>query len=70
MVFTAAQTTSFFEDADQMALVHDTHLALANEGINTVDDLGEFNKESIKMVADSLRNPGGRIPDPNPQAQP
>ena len=70
MVFTGAQTTSFFEDADQMALEHATHMELGNQGIDNVDDLKEFDKESLKMVADSLSNPGGRIPNPDPAAPP
>lgn len=70
MVFTGAQTTSFFEDADQMALEPATHIELGNQGINSVDDLKEFDKESLKMVADSLSNPGGRIPNPDPAAPP
>ena len=70
MVFTVAQTTAFFEDADKMALAHDTFEALADEGITTVRDLQEFNKEMLKMVADNLRNPGGRIPNPDPNAPP
>ena len=68
MVFTAAQTTSFFEDADQMALEQNTHIELSNQGIDNVDDLKEFDKESLKMVADSLSNPGGRVPNPDPAA--
>lgn len=68
MVFTAAQTTYFFEDADSMALPHDSYVAAQNEGITAVDDLKEFDAESLKMVAESLRNPGGRIPNPDPQA--
>ncbi len=38
MVLTAAQTTLFFEGADQMAIPNATVLELVNEGINTVDD--------------------------------
>ena len=68
MVLTAAQTTAFFENADQMALPHETVVQLAQEGIETVGDLVDFDKDTLQQVADNLRRPGGRIPDPNPQA--
>jgi hypothetical protein len=64
MVLTAAQTTAFFENDDQMAIPHGTVVQLAQEGIDTVDDLLDFDKDSLKQVADNLRRPGGRIPDP------
>ena len=38
MVLTAAQTTAFFENADQMGVQHATVVQLALEGIQTVDD--------------------------------
>ena len=41
---------------------------LATEGLKTVDDLAEFDDESLKQITDNLRRPGGRIPDPNPGA--
>ena len=59
MVFTGAQTTSFFEDADQMAIPHATVVQLATEGINNVDDLGEFDKDNLNQVATNLRRPPG-----------
>ena len=43
MEFTAAQITSFFEDADRMGLTHQTRtLSLNNEGIITVCELAEW----------------------------
>ena len=57
MVLTVAQTTQFFEGADQMAIPHLTVLELVNEGIVTVDDLSEFGKESVTQVAYNLRRP-------------
>ena len=42
MVLTAAQTTAFFEGADQMGIPHDTVVQLQTEGITTVDDLEEI----------------------------
>ena len=69
MVLTAAQTTAFFEDAGQMGIPHATVVQLAHEGIETVDDLADFDKDSLQQVADNLRRPGGRVPDPDPNAQ-
>ena len=68
MVFANAQTTAFFEDEDKMALEHDAVIALEGEGIDAVTDLAEFDKESFKMIAENLRNPGGRTPNPDPGA--
>ena len=42
MPFTNHQTTSFFEDADQMDIPHRTVLQLVTEGITAVVDLAEF----------------------------
>ena len=70
MVLTAAQTTAFFEHADQMGIPHVTVVQLQAEGITSVSDLADFNKDSLQQLADSLRRPGGRVPDPNPAAQP
>ena len=68
MVLTAAQTTSFFENADQMGVEHATVVQLALEGIQTVDDLADFDKEALQQLADNLRRPGGRVPNPDPGA--
>ena len=48
MPLTTGQTTLFFEDADSMALPHETVLQLSHEGITIVDDLVEFDKASIQ----------------------
>jgi hypothetical protein len=68
MPLTAAQTTAFFEDAGQMGLPNATVVQLQEEGIDTVDDLVDFEKDSIEQIAANLRRPAGRIPDPNPAA--
>ena len=47
MVITALQTTGFFENADQMGLSNCTRVHLQPEGIITVDDLGNFEKEAL-----------------------
>ena len=69
MVLTASQTAAFFEHEDQMGIPRETVLQLALEGIVSVTDLAEFNRDSIQRLADNLRVPGGRVPDPNPNAQ-
>ena len=61
MVLTAAQKTAFFEDADQMDIPHATVLELRNEGINTLDDLEEFDKEQLDQIAQNLRRPAGGV---------
>lgn len=68
MVFTAAQTTAFFEADDQMALPAATRIKLQDEGITGVEDLGDFDKTSFEQVTANLKNPGGRIPNPDPGA--
>jgi hypothetical protein len=70
MVFTIAQTTAFFEAADQMGIPPDTRVQLANEGIDAVSDLSDFDKDTLTQVADNLRRPGGRIANPDPNAPP
>jgi hypothetical protein len=70
MVFTIAQTTAFFEAVDQMGIPADTRVQLGNEGINSVSDLSDFNKDTLTQVADNLQRPGGRIANPDPNAPP
>ena len=70
MVFTQAQTRAFFEEANQMGIPVRTIEQLVNEGIMNVGDLEEFDKDSIKQIAENLRRPGGRMADPNPAAAP
>ena len=70
MVLTTAQTTTFFEHADQMGIPHVTMVQLQAEGITSVSDLADFNKASLQQLADNLRRPGGRVLAPNPAAQP
>ena len=59
MVLTAAQTMAFFEENAQMGIPHNTVIQLQGEGISTVDDLADFNKDSLSQLADNLRKPGG-----------
>jgi hypothetical protein len=57
MVLTAAQTTAFFENAQQMAIPNATVVQLVSEGINTVDGLAELDKDTINQIASNLRHP-------------
>ena len=68
MVLTAAQTTAFFENNDQMGIPHKTMVQLQHEGVQSVADLADFDKDSLQQLTDNLRKPRGRIPDPNPNA--
>ena len=68
MVLTAAQTTAFFESPDQMGIPHATMVQMQQEGIQSVADLADFEKQSLQQLADNLRKPGGRVPDPDPNA--
>ena len=70
MPITNAQATAFFTEAAQMGLSHRTRAFLQTEGINTVDDLGEFTTaEDWKQIVDNARKPP-MIPDPgHPAAQ-
>ena len=70
MVLTNAQVTAFFTDADQMGITQRTVTQLAVEGITTPDDLGDFDKDTLYMVAENLRRPGGREANPDPAAAP
>ena len=68
MVLMAAQMTTFFKDAEQIGIPHATIIQLQTEGIMTIGDLADFEKDSLQQLADNLRHPGGRIPDPSPNA--
>eukprot|EP00957_Ditylum_brightwellii_P155479 11834878-Ditylum_brightwellii.AAC.1 len=68
MVLSTRQTTAFFEDAHQMGIPNATMVQLRNEDISTVDDFDDFDKTALKQIAENLRCPAGRIPDPNSAA--
>ena len=68
MVLTAGQINTFFTAANQMGIPQDTVNQMVTEGIATVDDLAEFDKDSLQQLADNLRRPAGRIPNPDPGA--
>ena len=58
MVLTAAQTTAFFRNEDQMGVPQETFPRLASEGIVSVADLADFNKHSIKRLAENVNKAG------------
>ena len=68
MVLTGAQITAFFEEITQMAIPHETRIQLQEKGIDDVDELVDFDRDTLKQVADNLRRPRGLFPDPNPGA--
>jgi hypothetical protein len=70
MVSTADQTAAFFQEEAQMGIPHPTVAQMHAEGITNVQDLADFDEESLQQLADNLRRPGGRVPDPNPNAAP
>jgi hypothetical protein len=53
-----------------MSIPNATVIQLQNEGIESVDDLIDFDKDTLQQVADNLRRPGGRIPHPTLGAAP
>ena len=68
MVLTTAQTTAFFENADHMGVQHAMVVQLAQEGIQSIDDLADFDKEALQQLADNLQCLGRRVPNPDPGA--
>jgi hypothetical protein len=68
MPLTAAQTMGFFEQDAQMGIPNQTVVQLQQEGITMVDDLIDFDKDTMEQIAFNLQRPAGRIPDPNPAA--
>ena len=53
-----------------MGIPHETVIQLQAEGITNVENLIDFDKDTLQQVANNLRRPGGRIPDPTLNAQP
>ena len=55
MPLTAAQTTTFFEDMNGLAISAETCAQLQEEGIEIVTDLMEFDAASIKEMVSNFR---------------
>ena len=53
MVFTVVENVAFFEDLDQLAMELSTINKLVNEGINDVEDLRDFDEDSLKQMEKS-----------------
>jgi hypothetical protein len=51
-----------------MGLPQATVIQLQAEGVNNVEDLIDFDQDTIEHIAANLRRPAGRVPDPNPAA--
>ena len=51
---TVAQRTAFFEEDAQMSIPNRTVVQLQTEGLDGVEDLAEFDKETIKGMASNL----------------
>ena len=54
MVLTAGQRTSFFSNADQLGIPADTLVQMRQDGINSEQDLVEFDEAAIKQIAENL----------------
>ena len=65
MVLSGAQTTDFFDEKGQMAIPHATVIPIHHKRIDHVNDLADFEKDTLNQVANNLRRPGGCILDPN-----
>ena len=59
MVLTSAQTEELFNRATQMAIPNATVVQLQHKGISYMDNLIEFDKDSLGKSAKNLRLPGG-----------
>ena len=68
MVVTDTQTNAFFTEPGQMALPANTRPSTAQEGLEDLDYLVEFDKKSLKQITENFCLPGGRVPDPDPNA--
>jgi predicted RecB family nuclease len=51
MPLSAAQKTASFQDAAQMGIPNAPVVRLQEEGIDTVDDLADFDKDTIEQIA-------------------
>jgi hypothetical protein len=68
MPLTAAQVNAFFEDVAQMRIPNATTIQLQEEGVLNVDNLVDFDKDTVEHIAANLQRPAGRAADPNPAA--
>ena len=57
MPLTAAQRTAFFDNAAQMGIPNMTVVQLQAEGLDGIEDLADFDKETIKQIASNPMMP-------------
>ena len=51
-----------------MSLPAATRITIAQEGLEDLADLVEYDDRSLKQITYNLRHPGRRVPDPDPKA--
>lgn len=68
MPLSDAEIKAFFEDEGQMGLSAATAAKLITEGIEHPSDLAEFDKDTLKQVAENLRKHGDMMDDPDKNA--
>ena len=54
MPLTAAQRTTLFEDDARMGIPNSTVVQLQTEGLSGIEDLADFDKETIEGIASNL----------------
>ena len=64
MVITGSQFTALFDEIFYVEILHETRIKLQEEGIRDIDNLVNFDKDTLEQVADNLQHPGGHVPDP------
>ena len=66
MPLTNLQIANFFTKAVQMVIPSTTVSHFVQEGICVPNNLKDYDKDSLKQVANNQRNVRGRTPHPNP----
>ena len=62
MPFTTAQATNFFTSNVQMGLSTDQRTALAKEGLATIDNFQDFQKDELIVAFKNCRNLDPAVP--------
>jgi hypothetical protein len=63
-LYNDAENQAFFKSEAQMSLACPTYQYLAQEGIKDINDLVEFDEDSLKKVAGNLSKPAGCVTHP------
>ena len=61
IALTDQEAINFFENT--LGIASNTRLALVPQGITRLEYLTELGEEDIKTLAETLRRPGGIVPD-------